>query len=354
MNAADAICHLDAVARSVPEPVLPPDALNSQISGILRATRPFLDTDHDWILQNIELFRQQLSGYDALLDRIDEVRLEIQHRRDAVHRSMAVYSSTLAPIQRLPSEIFRAVFREVQISPRSNTEDSDSDSEPESEDYQVLDFSQGPWKLSHVCGAWRDIVLSYPQLWSHIVLRSPMEMLDHTIPALQAMILRSAQHPLDIMFEHEDSDDEDAAVQAFSVILEESYRWRTMDLQIPMTLLERLKAVRGKIPCLESLTMKTFHLAPSRREELPEDVRSLFIDAPRLQKVALHHTHGLGDFMFPVHITHLASFMGKNAILGSQKNLVLISSLLIPSTFLMSDASLYRHRIYLCISAYLP
>ncbi len=52
----------------------------------------------------------------------------------------------------------------------------------------------------HVCGAWRDIVLSYPQLWSHIVLRSPMETLDHTVPALQAMILRSAQHPLDIMF----------------------------------------------------------------------------------------------------------------------------------------------------------
>ncbi len=78
-------------------PVPPPDALNSQISGILRATRPFLDTDREWILQNIELFQQQLSGYDALLDRIDDVRLEIQRRREAVYRSMAAYSSTLAP-----------------------------------------------------------------------------------------------------------------------------------------------------------------------------------------------------------------------------------------------------------------
>ncbi len=111
--------------------------------------------------------------------------------------------------------------------------------------------------------------------------------------------------------------------------------------------------------------MKTFHLAPSRREELPEDVRSVFIDAPRLQKVALHHTHGLGDFMFPIHITHLASFMDKVSNLEAYqflvechlrlaKNLIPISSLLIPSTFPMSDVSLYRHRIHLRICTYLP
>ncbi|PBK90144.1 hypothetical protein ARMGADRAFT_969384, partial [Armillaria gallica] len=156
MKATDAMFHLNAVARSIPEPVLPPNALNSQISGILRATRPFLDTDRDRILQNIEVLEQQLSVYDALLNRIDEVsvRLEIQSHRNAVHKSMAAYSSTLAPIRRLPSDILRAHSK------------SNSASGPE-----VLDFSQGPWKLSHVCGAWRDIVLSYPQLWSRIVLQ---------------------------------------------------------------------------------------------------------------------------------------------------------------------------------------
>ncbi len=178
MIATDAMFHLDAVARSVPEPVLPPNALNSQISGILRATRPFLDTDRDWILQNIEVLQQQLSMYDALLDRIDEVRSEMQRHRDVVHKSMAAYLSTLAPIRRLPSELLCAVFREVQAS-LSDSEPWGSEPEPE-----PLDFSQGPWKLSHVCGAWRDIVLSYPQLWSHIVLQywtsNPSETLRHS------------------------------------------------------------------------------------------------------------------------------------------------------------------------------
>ncbi len=153
MNSTDVMFHWDAAARSAPEPVLPSNALNSQISGILRATRPFLDTDCDRIPQNIEDLQQQISVYDALLDRVDEVRLEMQRRRDTVQKSMAVYSSALAPIRRLPSDIYRAVFREIQLSMWWNKKESGSP-----KDFQVLDFSQGPWKLGHVRGTWRDIV----------------------------------------------------------------------------------------------------------------------------------------------------------------------------------------------------
>ncbi|PBK90109.1 hypothetical protein ARMGADRAFT_305147 [Armillaria gallica] len=325
MNATDAMLHLDAVARSISEPILPPKALDSQISGILRATRPFLDTDRDWILENLEVLEQQIPVYDALLKRIDEVRLDVQRHRDAVHKSMAAYSSTLAPIRRLPRELFRAVFREVQISLWYNTEDPES--YDELEDYQMLVFSQGPWKLSHVCGAWRDIVLSYPQLWSHIVLQyhwtsHPTETLHHTISALQAMILRSAQHPLDIVFEVEDIDKHDTAFQVFPMILEESYRWRSMILQVPLTLLEEMKMVREKIPCLESLTMKTAFIPYPDREELLEDIRSAFIDAPRLQKVVLDHAELFGNFVFPFHITHLATYMSNVTNLEAYQSLV--------------------------------
>ncbi|SJK98753.1 uncharacterized protein ARMOST_02022 [Armillaria ostoyae] len=317
MNATDAMFHLDAVARSVPEPVLPPNALNSQISGILRATRPFLDTDCDWILENIEVLQQQISVYDALLDRIDGVRSEMQRCRDVVHKSLAAYSSTLAPIRRLPIDILRTVFREIQLSMWSDRGSP--------KDHQALDFSQGPWNLGHVCGAWRDIVLSYPQLWSHLVLHfwesHPAETPHHTVLALKAMILRSAQHPLDIIFALDD-DKEDAAVQAFSVILEESYRWRSMDLQMSLTLLEQLKVVRGKIHCLESLTMQTPYIPHSGREELDEDVRSVFFDAPRLQKVSLHEASGLGTFMFPHHITHLAACVDNVSNLEGYQSLI--------------------------------
>ncbi len=317
MNATDAMFHLDAVARSVPEPISPPDSLNAEVSGILRATRPFLDTDPDWILPNIEGLQQQVSVYDTLLDRIDEIRSEVQSRRDAVHKTMVSYSSMLVPIRRLPLDVLRTVFRETQILQWQNTSIVAPWHDSKLPVSQASDFFQGPWTLSHVCGAWRDVVLSCPQLWSHIVLHfqsprnatfSPLEYhpsLRHTLVAFKAMILRSEQCPLDIVFELDSSYHQDIAEKVFSVILEVSHRWRTLVLDISLEFLEQLKGVRGKIPCLESLTSNISNISQSSRANLPEDIRSVFVDAPRLQKITLHG--GLGDFIFPLHITHLAT-----------------------------------------------
>ncbi|KAK0237868.1 hypothetical protein EDD85DRAFT_832158 [Armillaria nabsnona] len=228
MNATNAMFHLNAAARSVPKPTFPPDeALNDHIPAILRATRPFLDTDRDRIIHHIEDLRQQVSGYDTLLNRIDEIRSEVQSRRDAIHKAMVVYSSTLAPVRRLPIDVLRTVFREIQISEWRTIPLPPP----------PLDYSQGPWTLSHVCGAWRDIVLSYPQLWSHIVLhfRSPSSVRNplaeayspprHILVALKAMILRSEQYPLDIVFELGYDPDRDIAEKVFGMILEDGGPW---------------------------------------------------------------------------------------------------------------------------------
>ncbi|SJK98643.1 uncharacterized protein ARMOST_01912 [Armillaria ostoyae] len=317
MNATNAMFHLDAVARSVPAPVLPPDALTSDVSDIPRANRPFLDTDRVRIIPKIEDLRQQVSVYDTLLDRIDEIRSDVQSRRDAVHKAMAGYSSTLAPVRRLPVDVLRTVFREIQISEWRTT------SWPQT----LLDFTQGPWTLSHVCGAWRDVVLSYPQLWSHIVLRfRPLRVIKPPAPprpmlvALKAMILRSEQCPLDIVFELDFSHvQKDMAEKVFAVILEVSHRWRTLELRISLDLLERLKVVRKRIPCLESLTLDTSETGGA---ELPEDIRSLFADAPRLQNITLPGTYGLGDFIFPLHITHIAAPVENVSNFGIYQSLV--------------------------------
>ncbi|PBK68912.1 hypothetical protein ARMSODRAFT_914109 [Armillaria solidipes] len=326
MNVTNAMFHLDAAARSIPEPTFPPDALNDHIPAILRATRPFLDTDRDWIIPNIDDLRQQVSVYDTLLDRIDEIRSEVQSRRDAVHKAMVVYSSALAPVRRLPVDVLRTVFREIQLSEWRTTSWLPLP--------QALDFSQGPWTLSHVCGAWRDVVLSYPQLWSHIVLRfrSTLSVINplaevyspprHILVALQAMILRSEQCPLDIVFELRFDHEKDMAKTVFAMILEVSHRWRTLELRISLDLLERLKVVHGKIPCLQSLTLHTLDASQTGRSELPEDIRSLFADAPRLQNITLPGTYGLGDFIFPLHITHLAAPVENVSNLGVYQSLV--------------------------------
>ncbi|KAK0494561.1 hypothetical protein EDD18DRAFT_1400747 [Armillaria luteobubalina] len=76
------------------------------------------------------------------------------------------------------------------------------------------------------------IVLQY---WSTHPTETPL-----TIPTLQTVIPRSAQHPLDIVYELVDNDKQDNAVQVFSMVLEESYRWKSIVFQIPLILLEQM------------------------------------------------------------------------------------------------------------------
>ncbi|KAK0220177.1 hypothetical protein IW262DRAFT_1494317 [Armillaria fumosa] len=295
MNATNAMFHLDAAARSVPEPTFPPDALNSDVSDILRATRPFLDTDRDVIIPNIEDLRRQVS-------------------------TMSVYSSALAPVRRLSIDVLKSVFREIQISQWQTI------SRP---NWTSLEFSQGPWTLSHVCSAWRDVILSYPKLWSHIVFGSGVSFAFNRpgaysrIPvALEAMITRSEQCPLDIVFRLDFDYDEDMAEKVFAMILEESHRWRTLGLLIPLHFLERLKVVRRRIPCLESLTLHSWETLQAGRAELAEDIRSLFADAHGLRNITLHGNYGHSDLIFPRHITHLATSVGDVSNLGIYQSLV--------------------------------
>ncbi|KAK0457134.1 uncharacterized protein EV420DRAFT_1644289 [Desarmillaria tabescens] len=300
MDATDAMFHLDAVAHSVPEPVFPPENLNSHVSGILRATRPFLDTDHDWILPNIEDLQQQVSVYDTLLDRIDAIRSK-------------------CPFAVFPGTFFDPCFTEMQISQWQNA-NKPKPSWWHEEDRVVLVFSQVPWVLCHVCGAWRDIVISYPQLWSHIALNftvpSPFK-----VPALASTVV---SYPLEIMFKLDYNSDEDMAVQALSVIVKESYRWRTLRLCTSLKVLERLNVVRGKIPCLESCTLTALDMPETGRlgAGVPEGTRFIFAEAPRLQKVTLCGTRGLRDFIFPPRITHLAAYARNISNLGIYLSLV--------------------------------
>ncbi len=127
------------------------------------------------------------------------------------------------------------------------------------------------------------------------------------------------------MFELDVYHNESVVVPAFSTIprgvisVEEYAPTDVLDFA------EALKMARGKIPSLEFLNMEISYEAydpPYSREELHEDIRSVFIDAPRLQKVILHDAHGLGDFVFPLHITHLAACAANVSNLDAYQSLV--------------------------------
>ncbi|PBK90139.1 hypothetical protein ARMGADRAFT_1167018 [Armillaria gallica] len=301
--AADAISYWDAFIHSVPQPVLPPEYDYSQVLGILRATRPLLDNDRDWIRPNIALLEGQLPVYDTLIDRLHTAVEELETYRATIQRVLKEFSSTLAPIRRLPSDVLRSVFGVNQ---------KDLDGWPEwaiLSNRPTIKFSHDTLTLGHVCASWRDIIVSSPELWSHIRITFHRFTGDNSglSPLLKTILPLSGQLPLDIHFMSDRNTTADGAIETFSLLLGERHRWKSVSLKLPSDLLEQLRTSSGKLAYLESLTLMTQRPPLDSRAFPSGDVSDVFVDAPSLRKVVLHERIERGSFTLPSQLTHLAA-----------------------------------------------
>ncbi len=268
--------------------------------GVLRATRPLLDDDHDWILPNIALLEGQLPVYDTLIDRLNTAVEELETYRATIQRVSKEFSSTLAPIRHLPSDVLRSIFRETQS--QNPVGQSLYYHRP------TIRFMHGTLTLGQVCASWRDIVVSSPELWSHIRITFPSFTVDNTAlsPLLKAILPLSGQLPLEIRFISDRNTTTDKAIEAFSLLLGERRRWRSASLKLSFDSLQQLRASNGKLAYLESLILMTPNPPMETRVFPPGDVSDVFIDAPSLRKVVLHEVE-CGSFAFPSQLTHLAA-----------------------------------------------
>ncbi|KAK0452599.1 hypothetical protein EV421DRAFT_2015406 [Armillaria borealis] len=304
--AADVVSSWDTFVHSIPQPVLPPEDDYSQVLGILRGTRPLLDSDRDWILPGVALLEGQLPVYDTLIDGLDKALKDLQVWRLMMQEVSKEFSSTLAPIRRLPSKLLLSVFRETQSKP--------DESPPPGFYRPTIKFMQDTLTLGHVCTSWRDIVVSSPELWSQFKITFPCLSANNPSllkfpPFLKTILPLSGQLPLEIHFGFYNfgvdiGPSSGAAIEVLSLLLGERHRWKSADLNLPLDMFEQLRASSGQLACLESLILMTTW----RRKGGPlGDVRNVFIDAPSLQKVVWHESIGCGSFAFPSQITHLAA-----------------------------------------------
>lgn len=97
---------------------------------------------------------------DAALSELEEKRKQIYKRigrfhdeRDIIRANESAALSFIAPIRRLPLEIYREIFLSAGAA--------DS-------------LGHTPWHLSGVCRLWRKMALNIPHLWSHIRFHGPL------------------------------------------------------------------------------------------------------------------------------------------------------------------------------------
>ncbi len=197
--------------------------------------------------------------------------------------------SLLSPVHRLPRDIILEIFRWAAHCPKNS-----------------LDVTKGVWPLGQVCGWWRDIVLTSPILWSVITLKPPYARCS--VDILTHHFYRSANSPLWIAVKIGASMNDG---RVFDMVVQKSTLWKMVDMNAPLTNLEKLSCVSGNIPLLEELYISTTwkaHFSTDALSSAPS-LQHLDLKLMEISQLPLNAdflTHFSGSFRHLVDIQRIA------------------------------------------------
>ncbi|KAJ7766475.1 hypothetical protein DFH07DRAFT_342671 [Mycena maculata] len=149
--------------------------------------------------------------------------------------------------------------------------------------------SKAPLLLGQVCGRWREIALSTPQLWNTIHLHDPYS--SGICSLLEVWLARALACGLTIALTWSRVDWRSMAV--WNTVIQFSDHWKRITLDLPYHELERLKfLLKGRFASVERLFLTVRSPAPRRVDpfhpffaSIPsfDDTLSIFEDATRLK-----------------------------------------------------------------------
>ncbi|KAJ7459309.1 hypothetical protein FB451DRAFT_1563703 [Mycena latifolia] len=186
----------------------------------------------------------------------------LEQECDDIRRYIAVSSSLLAPVRRLPPEILSRIFLELfYIS------------------LPVVLGTTLPPMICVVSSHWRAVAISTPRLWADFTISILGG--DRTLRTLELHLARSKQCEISL---HIRAPHFTSTTQVNHVIVttlvQVSERWESADIRIPERLVRLFSALRGRLPCLKFLS---FH---AEDNALLEDL-DIFEFVPRMYRLSL-------------------------------------------------------------------
>ncbi|KAK0495193.1 hypothetical protein EDD18DRAFT_1254968 [Armillaria luteobubalina] len=179
----------------------------------------------------------------------------LERERHRLHDIQERHRSVMSPVRQLPTEILSEIFA---LSTSSF--------------YDVFgpNLMGGPWTLSKVCSRWRAVAVGCcPAMWKNMNIAFNVDPRDPEA-LLRLVFSRCRDGPLHIRIDYVDLN-----ADLLSIVMEASPRWRSFKVEYPHPqLMDALRAVRGKLDILESLSLRlsndpvqglvtTFEMAPS-------------------------------------------------------------------------------------------
>ncbi|KAK7039948.1 hypothetical protein R3P38DRAFT_3262265 [Favolaschia claudopus] len=209
-------------------------------------------------------------------------------------------SPVLPAIQRTPPEILSEIFAWTRIHTFEETGIWNRTVNQRA-------IPVAPWRLSHVCQAWRNTTHGNAQLWSTIKINTlryctvtpdgqyrlaqSNATLEYPLAAVKAQLLLSADAPLHVLLRLGDLDDASDSAHVFSLleaVLHHSNRFRSLTLcirkKVDVDAIRAFSVIKGQLASLECLD---FQCRLDELGEWPADLADIFLHAPRLQDVNL-------------------------------------------------------------------
>lgn len=251
------------------------------------------------ILKSIAHGKSELLSLQTEIRQAKEALASLEQKQESMKSLLMHQESLLSPIRRIPPEILGQIFLELRGL-----------SDPICFGDEALE-NVGLWSLLHVCRFWREVALSYSELWSEFnIIRQPFSRPSERGENMTLRrILRLTKHctsysgsrPLKFVF-----DGDERLLCAARLLALQSTRWSSVVFNSFPVLQALEPEIHDQLPTLHSLGLD----ASGKEWDPLEYPLRLFSRAPSLTRLSLgDFDHPQDRFIFPWHqITHFTSF----------------------------------------------
>lgn len=207
-------------------------------------------------------------------------------RQKADDHIARVADSHPPPIHNLPVEVLSIIFEFAYLTQR---QEACLFQKQETVRWNnSLDTVSPPWCLGRVCHKWREIVLSYHRMWSHVSLPKFSNPEKNDDQIFKSHLRRSGDHPLSIyLFWDSDEDHRPQNHDLVKRIVSHSWRLTTLEIEFGPEYVGGTDALSGleeSLPSLEVLRLYADRDADIGDITLHLDMFSI---APRLREVCI-------------------------------------------------------------------
>lgn len=246
---------------------------------LMRSNDPPRESELAEIREKAAAHTDRLSTLDTMISELQSALRALKTERKWVSADLTRFNQVLHPVRRLPedvlSEIFLACISE-DILHQDVSEDTDS-----------LDVAGAPWVLLRISSRWRSVAISFPRLWSTIILNLDIHQeganTTGTMFLLGLHLQRSASQNLGILIHslHPEITSDHYILQ---VLLPSAYRWKSLVVFLVWDALTALEPIQGSLQRLENLRM--YSKACEDEGVVPK--MDVFRYAPRLHSVFVY------------------------------------------------------------------